>query len=309
MKMFSHEIAISAVPFDSLSVSGLSTRLSPRIGAIPHWGGGKIDETPESSTDESLAATTSRLAVVLHQRLWGHDTATGADAEALRKRMDKRAKSVAVVLLDAGPLPHWLGNAAHCSLSDIGLDGATEFVLEGFSAAGGTVRPPRPAVVAPPENPFVNEVAFVSKPRALTTLRHELVTISEHLEECVKAERATRGDRAAHAYCAPDRLVGQFGDVGLSFSWLASRSGAVAEGRLLVVEWSGTVAHTPRRVQGQTAVPVRERLYRPEAVDAASWQWRAQDPEGAAYSSANLADQWLASAMISAYGGPAVRTA
>jgi hypothetical protein len=308
MKMFSHEIAISAVPYDSLSVTGLSTRLSPRIGAIPHWG--KQNELPAAGADESLAATTSRLAVVLHQRLWGQDAATAVDAEALRKRMDKRAKSVAVVLLDAGPLPHWLGNAAHCSLGDVGLDGATEFVLDVFTAAGGTAKAAKPApVVPPPDNPFVHEVAFVTKPRALTTLRHELVTISEHLEECVKAERATRGDRAAHAYCAPDRLVGQFGDFGLSFSWLASRTGAVAEGRLLVVEWSGIVAHTPRRVQGQTAVPVRERLYRPEAVDAASWQWRAQDPEGAAYSSANLADQWLASAMISAYGGPAVRTA
>ena len=50
----------------------------------------------------------SRLALVLHQRLWGHDGMTNLDEAVLRNRLVHYPASVLVVMLDDEAIPEWL---------------------------------------------------------------------------------------------------------------------------------------------------------------------------------------------------------
>jgi hypothetical protein len=74
----------------------------------------------------------------------------------------------------------------------------------------------------------------------------------------------------------------------------------VAEGRLLVIEWEGVVTHSRGLSALRTATAGRERLYRAEAAGPDSWSWRADGPDGGAYSSPSVAGQWFAGALITA---------
>ena len=48
----------------------------------------------------------------------------------------------------------------------------------------------------------------------------------------------------------------------------------------------------------RAATPVLERIYRAEGTSAESWRWRADEPNGRAFSSANLAAAWVAGLLI-----------
>jgi hypothetical protein len=70
----------------------------------------------------------------------------------------------------------------------------------------------------------------------------------------------------------------------------------VADGRLLVIQWSGLAMMRGIRAL-QSARPVRERVYRPEGVDAEHWCWRVEQgdaAEGDAYTTDGLVADWLA---------------
>ena len=98
----------------------------------------------------------------------------------------------------------------------------------------------------------------------------------------------------------PNRLVARVDDVGISFSWINAGLGSVALGRLLVIQWEA-VDKGVRGIRAlRPAVMVRERSYHAEGGDAASWRWRADDPNGRASSTANLAAEWFAGASLSA---------
>ena len=105
-------------------------------------------------------------------------------------------------------------------------------------------------------------------------------------------------DPVTELHTLPNRLVLQIGAVALSFSWVSGRMGTVADGRLLVIEWEGAVTRRGGAAALSAAKAVRERIYRVEATDRDGWRWRADDPNGRAYSTANLAAEWLANALI-----------
>ena len=105
-------------------------------------------------------------------------------------------------------------------------------------------------------------------------------------------------DPVAELHTLPNRLVLQIGATALSFSWVSGRMGTVADGRLLVIEWEGAVARRGGAGALSAAKAVRERIYRVEATDREGWRWRVDDPNGRAYSTANLAGEWLATALI-----------
>ncbi|HTE44654.1 MAG TPA: hypothetical protein VK636_05375 [Gemmatimonadaceae bacterium] len=306
MKSFSHDVAISAVSYDSLLVAELSERLAMRLMTPLFWRAEKADVRPDVDGDVAAAEmmeTSARVVVVLHQRLWGHDGLTAADASSLRERVRaKRHRSIRVVLLDDEPVPSWLSSAPSCAIRESGVDGAAEKIIAAIVSNGGEAHDARPKPVPEPAEPLPAwsqpPRTFMSEPRALTALRREFDTLTAELERRVKFEGARDGEKKFALHSAPQRLVVQLGAVGLSMSWVADRSGNLADGRLLVIEWEGAVAHGRSMGAGQTASPTRERVFRPEAKSPEDWCWRPEGGDGSAYSSRNLAGQYFASATM-----------
>lgn len=304
MSEITPDVAISAVSYDSLLVAELSARLARRIGPPIFWRADRDDMRPDAAADLAAAAVmkdSARVVVVLHQRLWGRDGATAVDALALRQRMRaKRQKTIRVVVLDQEPVPSWLKTAHHCVINDTGLDDICNAIAVSVGAAGGKVHPaPVQVPVEPiPVRPAWSEghQTYMSQPRAQSALKREFEMLTTELAERVKFESDRLGDKQVEMHCAPQRLVVQLGPVGLSMSWMAGRSGNLADGRLLVIEWDGAITH--RRTMGglKTASPTHEQLYRPEAKGPDDWCWKPEGGEGSSYSSRNLAGQCFASA-------------
>src|SRR5207237_21468 len=108
-------------------------------------------------------------------------------------------------------------------------------------------------------------VPFLAQPRAYSSLKREFDALASALSALVPTGPKTASDRNAKLHCAPNRIVVQLDAVAVSFSWVAGRSGAVPDGRLLVIEWEGIVAHSPGPADLRTASPTRERLFLADA--------------------------------------------
>jgi hypothetical protein len=291
------------VSYDAMLVADLAARFVPRLRSTPHWSG-SVAATPVEPAEHATALErTSRVVMILHQRLWRHDRVTATDEAALRSRLRARPKSVRVVTLDGDRVPEWLAGAPRCSLGKKGLDGVVEFALEAVTACGGSVQPPAPAASAPtPLRWGDTPVPFLAQPRAFSSLRREIDALAAALRVGLDGfdkteQRSPEG--VAELQTLPHRLVAQLGAVGLTFSWVAGRLASVADGRLLVIEWKGVL---PSRlgVPAKAAAAVRETVYRPEATGPDGWRWRADEPGGRAYSTKHLAGAWLLGASVSA---------
>jgi hypothetical protein len=300
MKAHMLELAISAVPYDALLVAELTDHLAVRLQTVPFWAGNGRADSMGHDGAEHMVDVPSRLALVLHQRLWGHDSLTRSDDEALRERVRQHPGSVRVVTLDDEPLPAWLTNVAQCDLVTLGLDGVVEFVVDGVAAAGGVTAQLRPAEpIREPQRRWPDGPApFLSQPRAFSALRRELDLLAAELKPQMRIEETRAADRTAELQLLPNRVVVRLDDVGISFSWVAGRLGTVADGRLLVIQWNGAVPRSRGVAAMTSATPVRERVYRAEGSDPESWCWRADAPNGRALSTAHLAAEWLAGATL-----------
>src|SRR6478672_2449833 len=92
-----HDLVVSAVSYDACLVTELTALLATRLETSPIWAGS------QSSLPELVAAPLhedeSRIALVLAQRLWGHDRVTAAETEVLHDRARRSPKSVIVATL------------------------------------------------------------------------------------------------------------------------------------------------------------------------------------------------------------------
>jgi hypothetical protein len=295
------ELAISAAPYDSMLVAELSERLALRLSGAPYWSGSAVSLGDDGRSD--VIEDAARVVIVLFQRLWQHDDVTRADAAALSIRMQTQPQSVRVVLLDAEPAPEWLAAAPQCSLSAVGVDGVIDFILGAIAECGGVFRsaPPPPVIEEGLGEKRWNESpSFLSQRRALSTLRHELDALGARIAPHLRKAQEQLPDQVVQLQTLPFRFLVQLGTVGLSFSWVGTGVGDVAGGRLLVIEWSGLLPRARGTAVLKSASPTRERVYRADAAGPDSWKWRSDGPNGRAYSSANLADEWLAGAALAA---------
>jgi len=305
MTKFTHDVAISAVSYDSLLVGDLFARLGLRLSAPVFWqtelADGGVD--PQSdSTAASVFEQSARIVVVLHQRLWGREAGTAADVEALRERVRaKQQRSICVVTLDREPVPAWLAGAPRFVLSELDVVGTVAAIADAVAASGAKVVAAPAAAIAEPVKTGLawNEAQpYMAQPRAQTALRRELDTLTTELASRVKSIGADRTDGHVEFHSSPQRMVVQLGSVGLSLSWVAARSGNLADGRLLVIEWEGAIAHGRGMGGLKTASPTREQLFRPEAKGPDNWCWRAEGTAGTAYTSRDLAGQYFTSAAL-----------
>jgi hypothetical protein len=140
---------------------------------------------------------------------------------------------------------------------------------------------------------------FLDSHRALAVCAREFDRLADDVSKRVlDLENEAKGLKA-EVRRSPGRCIAQLGPVALTISWLRTRGETVSHGRLLIVEWSGTVGANgaqeyvngvPTVAVTQTAKVVRETVYCPEASDEKSWTWRREGKYGRkSYKSPELA--------------------
>ena len=301
-RTFPYDLAISAVPYDIALVVELSALMDVRLRAPSVWRheGGPDSEVGRVDAPSPLSADYSRIAVVLHQRIWGHDAATRLDAVALRERLEHRPDSVRVITLDEEPVPHWLADSPRYDLTEGGVIGVADFLFGAIADSGGWLNaaaPVEPPSTLPERAWREGPPPFLSQPRAFSSLRRELDALAVALTPPSRP-KSEGVDPTVELQTLPNRLVLRLKDVGISFSWVAGRMGTVADGRLLVMQWEGATPHTRGVGSLRFAKAVRECTYRPESDGPEDWRWRADAQNGRACSTQHLAAEWMAGAAI-----------
>ena len=134
--------------------------------------------------------------------------------------------------------------------------------------------------------------AFLDQGKAQNTLRHELQALFDAIETRMNAAVADE-DTIVEVSSQPNRIVARRGTRAISFSWLTGRLGGVSDGHLLVLEWTGIPANQRGVAALKSGTLSREASYHPEALDAASWCWRASEEQGDACSTQELVGAWF----------------
>jgi hypothetical protein len=140
---------------------------------------------------------------------------------------------------------------------------------------------------------------FLDSHRALAVCAREFDRLADDISKRVSdLEDESKGWKA-DIRRSPGRCIVQLGPVALTISWLRTRAETVSQGRLLIVEWHGTVGANgaqeyvngvPTVAVTQTAKVVRESVFIADAGDEKSWTWRREGKTGRkAYRSADLA--------------------
>ena len=140
---------------------------------------------------------------------------------------------------------------------------------------------------------------FLDSHRALAVCAREFDRLAEDIAKRVTNLEDEEKGLKANVRRSPGRCIVQLGPVALTISWLRTRAETVSQGRLLIVEWNGTVGANgaqeyvngvPTIAVTQTAKVVRESVFVPDAGDEKSWTWRREGKTGRkAYRSADLA--------------------
>lgn len=140
---------------------------------------------------------------------------------------------------------------------------------------------------------------FLDSHRALAVCAREFDRLAEDIAKRVSDLEDEAKGLKADVRRSPGRCIVQLGPVALTISWLRTRAETVSQGRLLIVEWNGTVGANgaqeyvngvPTVAVTQTAKVVRESVFIPDATDEKSWTWKREGKTGRkAYRSPDLA--------------------
>jgi hypothetical protein len=296
------DLAVSAVASDTAFVRELIDSVADRLqmSASP-----RIEDDASAPIDAVVPwAPASPVVLVLHHHLWLHDEAAQRDAQLLRDRVEERATSVCVLMLDSTPIAPWLRAAPRYDVLRSGHDGAADFLLDALARGGASVTAlPAKAPAPEPAMRWSDTPApFLSQQRAHSTLRHELDALAEALEAIVDEYKTAQPDRPFDLQVTPQRLVARLDDVAVSFSWLTGRSASVSDGSLLVIAWRGVIAGMRGFAALRSATVIHERSYAADGNAPSSWRWRSADPVAHPYSSTDLVAAWMARASIARAG-------
>ena len=301
-RAFKYDAAISATEFDALGVTELSRRLQNRIGktvyATPR--GGDKPQTPTTlAAAKRLIEKDARVVVVLFQRLWGNG-ATSHDAAALKARIGKlKRKDVIVVPLDNAPIPSWLkGTVVRTSGAPASAE-VIDAIVSAVVGAGGVSRRQTEAAVAAraadDDKRARARSSFLASQRALALINRELDSLSNTVLRLCQTPGTLPPGLAPEMRRTPDRYTVQLGPVGLSFSWIRGRSNSIADGQLLVIEWSGQLADATPTPESEMAMPAFEHVLQAHATSPEDWHWRRMDLDLCAYTTRDLAAQCVTS--------------
>lgn len=300
---FKYDVAISAADFDALAIAELKRRLEQRLAkpvfAVPRAKDGPRTAASTAAVHKAIEKE-SRVVVVLFQRLWGTTATSDAEAAAVKARIGKvKRKDVLIIPLDTSILPSWLkGTVVRSSTGPTGAV-VIDAIVDAVAAAGGAPKRVTDAIraarVADEEQRAKARASFLTSQRALTLINRELDSLSATVLRLCEAPGTLPAGIAAEGRRTPDRYTVQIGPVGLSFSWIRGRSNSIADGQLLVIEWSGQLGEQHSAADPRKAMPAFEHVLQPHATSPEDWQWRRADIDLCCYTTRDLAEQCVAS--------------
>ena len=147
---------------------------------------------------------------------------------------------------------------------------------------------------------------FLDSHRALAVCAKEFDQLVDEIARLAGDMNAPEGAVQSEVRRSPNRCIVQLGPVALTISWLRSGSDTISDGRLLVIEWVGTVgrgaAQSPERTfarrpaaEPAPATISREVVLIAQATNPENWRWRREDSARVSYSSTELASRCIES--------------
>lgn len=295
------DVAIVGGMHDGDIVNRLAGRVRTRLADPSRlWTRAAADDM----TTEDVCAS-ARTVVVLHDALWGRTETTLGDVSAVQSRAKRDAASLVFVSLDGSAPPAWARKAKAVDAST-SLDDCVETIVASVRRQGGDVQnePDAHAVerVTVSDKYDCDRDSYLGSHRSgpacgreLERLADEVIAQAEALRDEVDGEIVvTRG---------VGRSIVQLGSVALTLSWLRSRTDAVIEGRLMIMEWDGIVRrgteHVPERMPARSVVLpptlLHEETFVADAATEQGWRWRREGRELGTYTTADLAARCVAS--------------
>ncbi|HEX3866850.1 MAG TPA: hypothetical protein VHV78_08865 [Gemmatimonadaceae bacterium] len=303
-RAFKYDVAITAADFDALAVTELKRRLEQRLSKAVYAAPRTADHpqtAPALAAVRKAIEKESRVVVVLYQRLWINGVGPlTTEAAAVKARVGNlKRKDVLIVPVDTTPIPSWLkGTVVKSSGAPTG-SAVIDAIVEAVVAAGGTPKRMTDATVAArdaeEDRRARARTTFLTSQRALTLINRELDSLSATVLKLCETPGTLPSGVAAETRRTPDRYTVQIGPVGLSFSWIRGRSNSIADGQLLVIEWSGQLGDQHASADPRTAMPALEHVLQPHATSPEDWQWRRTDLDLCCYTTRDLAAQCVTS--------------
>jgi hypothetical protein len=303
-----YETAVLGAEYESDTARFLSDRLRSRLAESRSvWTRDPMVPVAESVTADE-ACTNARTVIILYDRLWGRTSPTSDDRAALEARIARGGgSSIFFISLDETPIPSWARKAKATDLGKKPLDESIDIVLEAIRENGGRVRADLPedatARVANDERIVRDRDGYLASHRSGPACARELERLADDVIQRVESIERDEAAGEIEVRRGAGRCIIQLGPVALTMSWIRSRTDAVIEGRLMIMEWDGIVRRgtdqvperMPVRHAFRPATLLREDVFVADAATEQNWRWRRDGRALGMYTSRDLAARCLAS--------------
>ena len=301
-----YDTAILGAEYDSDTARFLADRLRARLSESRCvWVRDPSMADADGTTADNTCAT-ARTVVVLHDRLWGRTAPTSDDRTALEARIARSGgSSIFFLPLDEAPIPSWARKAKVTDLGKKSVDEGIELLLESIEEQGGRLRTDVDvtARVANDERLVRDRDSYLGSHRSGPACARELERLADDVIQRVESMERDEAAGEIEVRRGAGRCIIQLGPVALTMSWIRSRTDAVIEGRLMIMEWDGIVRRgtdqvperAPVRHAFQPATLLREDVFVADAATEQTWRWRRDGRPLGTYTSRDLATRCIAS--------------
>ena len=303
-----YDTAILGAEYESDTARFLADRLRARLAESQCVWTRDPSMADADGTTADNACASARTVVVLHDRLWGRTGPTSEDRTAVEARVARGgASSVFFIPLDEAPLPSWARKAKVTDLGKKSVDEGVELLLESISGQGGRLRADIPedatARAANDERLLRDRETYLGSHRSGPACARELERLADDVIQRVEAMDRDETAGEIEVRRGAGRCIIQLGPVALTMSWIRSRTDAVIEGRLMIMEWDGIVRRgtdqvperAPVRHAFRPATLLREDVFVADAATEQTWRWRRDGRPLGMYTSRDLATRCMAS--------------
>ena len=303
-----YDTAILGAEYESDTARFLADRLRARLAESRCvWTRDPSMADADGTTSDNVCAS-ARTVVVLHDRLWGRTPPTSEDRTAIEARVARGgASSVFFIPLDEAPLPSWARKAKVTDLGKKSVDEGIELLLESIGGQGGRLRDHVPedatARAANDERLLRDRETYLGSHRSGPACARELERLADDVIQRVESMDRDETAGEIEVRRGAGRCIIQLGPVALTMSWIRSRTDAVIEGRLMIMEWDGIVRRgtdqvperAPVRHAFRPATLLREDVFVADAATEQTWRWRRDGRPLGMYTSRDLATRCMAS--------------
>jgi hypothetical protein len=303
-----YDTAILGAEYESDTARFLAERLRARLDESRCVWLRDPSMADADGTTSDNACVSARTVVVLHDRLWGRMPPTSDDRTALEARIARGGgSSIFFIPLDDTPVPSWARKAKVNDLGKKTFDESIERLLAAISEQGGRLRADAPedatARTANDERLVRDRDTYLGSHRSGPACARELERLADDVVQRVESIERDEAAGEIEVRRGAGRCIIQLGPVALTMSWIRSRTDAVIEGRLMIMEWDGIVRRgtdqvperAPVRHTFQPATLLREAVFVADAATEATWRWRRDGHSLGTYTSRDLAARCLAS--------------